>query len=67
MALARTINGEVYELLRAYKSKAEARTVASRRRKLGDKARIVRQKQYVNFRGDEKWFWGVFVRTKKRR
>jgi len=67
MALARIINGKRYELLRSYKSKAEAKAVALRRRKLGMKARVIKQKQYVNFRGDEEVFWGVFARGEARR
>lgn len=64
MALARIIDGKRYELLRSYKSKREANAVASRRRKLGMRARVIRQKQYVNMRGDEQVFWGVFARSK---
>jgi len=62
MALARIIDGKRYELLRSYKSKAEAESVAQRRRKLGMRARVIRQKQFINLRGDERVFWGVFAR-----
>ena len=62
MALAKIIDGKRYELLRAYKSKRDAEAVAKRRRALGMQVRVIRQKQYVNFRGDEKWFYGVFAR-----
>jgi len=64
LALARIINGKRYELLRSYKNKSEAQNVAARRRKLGEKARVIRQKQFINFRGDERVFYGVFVRSK---
>ena len=65
MAIARKFNGHPYELMKSYKSKVEAKTLATRLRKQGMLVRIVRQKQYINFRGEEKVFWGVFARNKK--
>ena len=62
MPLAKMIDGKRYEMLRAFKYNKDAEKLADSKRKQGMSVRIIRQKQYVNLKGDEKWFYGLFAR-----